>query len=454
MLSPLLTTLAFAWAVQDPFEFEYAGQTDAHGDAYLIVKANESMPAAEITVAGDGQTVKRQLPKLGAGSRFKVNWKQNGAYAKYDVTVKGKAIDHAFSFEVRKAVGGGKIGKFEVTSSREDIIDRARVTFKVPFDMMSYTFQVYNIEGDVIFEKTGKDKIKADEMLSFNWRSDDDVFMLFLRGEDEYGRFAEHKLVPWSVEIPHSEINFDSGKAIVKPGESPKIDEALAVLFHELEAIERANKAVHGTLQPKLYIVGFTDTVGPTGSNDVLSNDRAKAIAKYFYDRGVWVEIHYGGRGERALRVQTPDNFDEVRNRRALYLVALQPPSSGGDIPAHWSKLANARRKPPDFQLPALPEKWANYVEERKAKRRALQAEGDGSSQSQDDDTSTAPPREPISSTPSDSDSAGYDGSTPPPVEGQPTASSKGCNVTTEPSSFATVVLLAFAAAASRRRRA
>ena len=139
-------------------------------------------------------------------------------------------------------------------------------------------------------------------------------------------------------------------------------------LRDELDALDRVNQAVQANLTPQLYIVGYTDTVGDPGKNQKLSNDRAKAIARYFYEQGFWAEIYYAGMGERGLRVETGDSVDEVRNRRALYLIAFQKPGSGGAIPSNWSKLAGARGRPAGFELPPLPPQWADFRSKKKDK--------------------------------------------------------------------------------------
>ena len=272
-------------------------------------------------------------------------------------------------------------------------------------------------------------------MIKIKWPASE-VFMIKVRVEDEFGRFAEHKLVPWSVEIPHTEINFDSGKWDIKNDEAPKLDDAVAVAFHELIALDKVNKAVGAQLTPQLYIVGYTDTVGNAGKNQKLSNSRAKQIAEYFYDKGFWAEIYFAGMGERGLRVETGDSVDEVRNRRALYLIGVQRPAGGGQIPTNWKKLSGSREQPMGFTPPPLPPEWADYREKRRDD--AAQGEGGDGGASEDggdnpgSDLSGWEDRDK-----SDLDVVGVSGGDdgdygdggPPPIEGDPGASKKGCSV-------------------------
>ena len=82
----------------------------------------------------------------------------------------------------------------------------------------------------------------------------------------------------------------------------------------------------------RLYVAGHTDTVGPSLKNQVLSLDRARAIAAYFRRKGLALPIAFAGFGEQVLKVKTPDDTDERRNRRADYVIAPldAPPPFGG----------------------------------------------------------------------------------------------------------------------------
>src|SRR5690606_19642392 len=151
------------------------------------------------------------------------------------------------------------------------------------------------------------------------WDTNDDVFLVKARFEGAQGQYGEHILAPMAIEIPHTEVVFDSGKAIIKGEQAPKIDEAAAVAMHKLASVENAKKAVGNALEgaayvPKLFISGYTDTVGKPGDNQKLSDARARAIAERFHEKGVWSEIYYTGMGEKGLKVQTPDSFDEEKN--------------------------------------------------------------------------------------------------------------------------------------------
>jgi len=68
-------------------------------------------------------------------------------------------------------------------------------------------------------------------------------------------------------------INFDTGKAVIRPDSQPIVDQILALLQHNP--------------QLKLSIEGHTDNAGSPASNKALSEARAKAVVAALTGRGV-----------------------------------------------------------------------------------------------------------------------------------------------------------------------
>ena len=156
---------------------------------------------------------------------------------------------------------------------------------------------------------------------------------LSLKAYDTLGVFIGVEFFPWSFEIPHDDVTFDTGKWDIKGDEQAKLDESIS---KALDAIRKFGKFADVTL----FVAGHTDTVGPTGSNRTLSFNRARAIAGYFRKQGVSIPIRYEGFGEEALAVGTDDEVDEQRNRRAQYIIAIEPPRmSNARFAAKWQKL-------------------------------------------------------------------------------------------------------------------
>ncbi len=135
------------------------------------------------------------------------------------------------------------------------------------------------------------------------------------------------ELFPWWLEIPHEDVTFETGKWDVRPSEEPKIARACSEID---TAVRRYGRVV----QVKLYVSGHTDTVGDPASNLTLSANRARAIAQTFRKRCVTAPIYYVGTGEQELAVDTPDETDDIRNRRARYILGVEAPSA-----RRWERL-------------------------------------------------------------------------------------------------------------------
>lgn len=160
-----------------------------------------------------------------------------------------------------------------------------------------------------------------------------EILQIAVTAVDGHGFAAGLDLYPWSYAVPHEDVVFETGQAVVRPAEEGKLEAAWARV--------QEVTARYGKVAPvNLYVAGYTDTVGAAASNLALSEARAKAIARWFQARGFAGSIHYQGLGEQGLAVPTPDEFDEERNRRADYIVAAQAPPTSERLPAaRWTPL-------------------------------------------------------------------------------------------------------------------
>lgn len=155
------------------------------------------------------------------------------------------------------------------------------------------------------------------------------VMRVSVKGWDADGFFGGVDLFPWQVDIPHEEVNFKSGKSDIDKPEVAKLESSYALIT---KAVNKYGKLA----KVRLFVAGHTDTVGDAASNRTLSNARARAIAAWFKRRGLKIPVLVAGFGEDVLAVPTPDETDEVQNRRAEYIVAVDPPGVDG---ARWKPL-------------------------------------------------------------------------------------------------------------------
>ncbi|MBN2497655.1 MAG: OmpA family protein [Deltaproteobacteria bacterium] len=161
---------------------------------------------------------------------------------------------------------------------------------------------------------------QAGTRIELGWeQSEGKVLKIRLVAHDEEGFSQDLELFPWRWSIPHEEVVFETGKWVIRDSESPKLDRSYTLIQQGLDK--------YGKMLPiKLYIAGHTDTVAGADYNLGLSDKRALAIARYFRKKGFRHSIFYQGFGEKVLKVQTPDETDELQNRRAEYVLAAHPP--------------------------------------------------------------------------------------------------------------------------------
>jgi outer membrane protein OmpA-like peptidoglycan-associated protein len=178
-----------------------------------------------------------------------------------------------------------------------------------------------------------------DTWLSISWTQPADarVLKLMLRVVAVDGQITNVELTPWSVAIDHEDVNFATNSAAIERGEEAKLDASLAKIT---DVVKRSEKFV----KMQLYVAGHTDTVGPGAKNRTLSLDRARAIAAYFRRKRLALPVAFAGFGEDVLKVATPDETDERRNRRADYVIApvgAPPPFKGPYVKARvaWKQL-------------------------------------------------------------------------------------------------------------------
>jgi hypothetical protein len=179
-------------------------------------------------------------------------------------------------------------------------------------------------------ETSGQNSDRVD--LSWSLHTDEAV-KLVVTATDTFQLSGQLDLSPWAYNIPHEDIVFGTGVAAVPSSESFKLEAAWLELT---EVVQKYGKVV----KVNLYIAGYTDTVGPTTSNQSLSTSRAQAIARWFRRRGFSGEIHTQGFGESVLAVPTPNETEHAENRRAIYMLAAQPPALSVVLPAsRWTRL-------------------------------------------------------------------------------------------------------------------
>lgn len=231
-----------------------------------------------------------------------------------------------FSCEVVSSLG------LEVSRSDLDLQAR-RLLLRARRPLLGVDLSITSDDGKLVHRASHKFQ-QATRRALLEWPAIPGRLMkIDLLAHDSSGISERLQLVPWHYAIPHQEVEFATGSWEIRPGQVPRLEDSYRLLQAGLKKYGRL-------LEVKLYIAGYTDTVAGADYNQQLSEKRAHAIAEYFRRQGFAFPIYYQGFGERGLKVPTPDETAEPRNRRAEYVLAAEPPPlevPGAEL--HWKRL-------------------------------------------------------------------------------------------------------------------
>ena len=274
----------------------------------------------------DGKRIKLNSGPVKADADYRFTWKQPAGNFHYIgklhiITVTGETGDMNASFTIT-GVAAKKI-KITVPAEKREIKDDT-LWFMVDRTIKKAEIEVFGETGGrMAYEiKEYPELPKPGTLVNIKWDSGKkEIMRMVLKVWDKEEFWNKMEFFPWKIDIPHDEVNFETGKWEILAKEEPKLLKALKVVQAALKKYGRFGN-------PKLYVAGYTDTVGGAGSNFSLSHNRARSIAKWYRGKGLKMPIYYQGFGESVLAKETPDETDEILNRRALYIIAAERPYS------------------------------------------------------------------------------------------------------------------------------
>lgn len=285
---------------------------------------------------------KRQTLRGGtirAGRTKKLSVRQGKGVMEYTAKISGKAGRKKFgpfTFTFTLKVGVAP----RMAIGPKDVDTKAhQLTVRVSEPKGKLKLTVYGDDGNELDEVEKPFDVKPGTPITLKWKQKPNQVLgrFVLRAFDLVGFWSGVESVTF-VNIPHEDVVFESGKWALRPAEVPKLMQPIGRIMKEL-------RKVAGVLPMTLYVGGYTDTVGKPGDNAELSRKRAKSIAAWFAKKGVNIPIFYQGFGESALAVQTPDNTDEPRNRRAAYVLSTEPPPASRGFPRRaWVRVKAGKR--------------------------------------------------------------------------------------------------------------
>ena len=322
-----------------PDELGFSVVTSAQfrrGTPMIVFEPSVSVKALALACKrSDGKSFAFKTRAIRSGATTKLPIKNGKGIFTYACTLSGKAGKDKIGpfvldpFEVKV----GEPPRFSLTES--DVNEAARtITVRVSETKGRIELKVFDDNGESIDEVETAYDVKPGTPITVRWKQAKGTVMghFELKVYDQVGYYSGVESITF-VNIPHDDIIFESGKWEITKAEQPKLHEPLG-------KIQAALAKVRGILPIKLFVAGYTDTVGSAADNLVLSRKRAMSIAKWFAQHGIKAPILYQGFGEAALFVQTPDNTAQKSNRRAVYVLSKDlPPASRGFPSRSWSPL-------------------------------------------------------------------------------------------------------------------
>jgi len=227
----------------------------------------------------------------------------------------GERRDERPSGECRKSSAALALSVDRKTVSLEE----GRLQAKMDGPICTLVMQITRKDGPVI-EKSFQ-YTEAEQELRWNPLPRDQIEKIEIRITAKNNAYQAVTLTPWFVKIDHKEVKFDTNKAVIRDSEVASLKDSFTKIEEVLHKV--AGKGL-GTIT--LFIAGHTDTRGSNEHNMTLSRNRAESIADWFLKQGICIPIAYEGFGETALKKVTADEVDEQANRRADYILSVEPP--------------------------------------------------------------------------------------------------------------------------------
>jgi flagellar motor protein MotB len=305
------------------------------GYPQVILRAEAEFKKVELVCDRDGTEVKLTGSALSKGQSKAFDLKQPEGAFTYDCEARGyygSSNEEYFDLPMRfEAFLGGGL-KIAVPRDRIDK-DRGQLVATADREIVSGQLLVIGPDGPEFEGPVEIGSNSAGDDIEISWIARGEVLRLDVTLTDRWGFFAYEKLFPWSLEIPHEDVNFDTASSEIRADQQPKIDAAADEIR---KVVDRYGKFV----EVQLFVAGYTDTVGDRDANYGLSERRARSIAAALRAKGFRGKVYYQGFGEDVLKIPTGDSVDESLNRRALYLLGSTAPGTSAELPrGNWKAL-------------------------------------------------------------------------------------------------------------------
>ena len=330
---------AAAAATSSTWSYKTAGVVKRGEPGKIVLFPQTDVTDVSLTLTAGKQKTVLRPGNLAGGREHPLTFKTPAGLTKWHAVLTGRSggppITVEFDFEV------AALDPLEVRLDRAGVnLPAGRVVAVSNRTLASTRVQVFDKQGAQVVDTTVElAPVPPGQPTRIEWpETGPDIRRVDLEFIDTFGLWSLMRAVSWYVEIAHDDVIFESSRWDVRATEAPKLDVAVVEIARELDRF-RSELGREAAVDAALFVAGHTDTVGGPGDNLSLSEKRARAIADYFRVQGVKVPVYYLGVGESGLAVDTPDNTDEARNRRAVYVLSNAPPAVGSYARGGWKKL-------------------------------------------------------------------------------------------------------------------
>jgi len=312
--------------VEDDFDVSVVeralGGSDQPG---VTFRAINSMTGLRVKVVrNDGHELNFHRDELKAGETWNIRWPQNPGTAMYRVDFTANGLAEPLTMDFNATVAN----PFDITVTSDDIdLDAGRIGFTTSGRVDKVVFELFAPDGGEILKREIDLTVLAGHQRGIDYENPDrEIGLVKITAFDPNGFKKELSFTPYLVPIPHDEVNFEFGMFDIRPVEERK-------LYRVIEEAEKALSTLGQQIRFKLYVAGYTDTVGSNEANIELSRKRAAAIAAWLREHGMRLPVCSRGFGESVLAVETGDNTPLEANRRTVFVISGQAPY-GRDFPA------------------------------------------------------------------------------------------------------------------------
>lgn len=300
----------------------------------IVFTANDQL--AHVQAVATNQRTNRSATfkkrTLQNGEHWRVRLRKPTHLTSYRVEFKGRVDDQQFNGHYNFTVGEAPPPDFRVHHANFDGTDN-ELRLVPDGDIEVVHLVARGESGKEIMNFERKVNARAGSVIQLDFESSERVLDVDVTMKTKSGAHRSYRYTPWSFETESSGLNFETGSATIHDSDIQKLNTVYAEIQN---AVERVGKHV----DLKLYIGGYTDTVGSSSSNEALSKRRATSIAQFMKSKGVSVPIYIQGFGERVLAVKTKDNVANASNRRAVFIVrANTPPRSELFPSSRWERV-------------------------------------------------------------------------------------------------------------------